>query len=184
VNPVVLYGFDDERTKIRFDVPVKGRKGPAQVHVPRFDYIDEDTFDAIMAELEAMDVEQQLCAVANDVAAAGPGVEVTWEPLLEDARTQLTQAGAVISRRKTQDVITAPDQSVVDHLAGTWGAVKPLPFRKRSRQIALAMLRHVVTDDEYQWFEALPSGDLDKMLTAWKDASTITLGESGASSTS
>jgi hypothetical protein len=44
------------------------------------------------------------------------------------------------------------------------------------------MLKHVVSDQELQWFTDLPSGALDELLTAWKSASTVSLGESEASS--
>jgi hypothetical protein len=43
------------------------------------------------------------------------------------------------------------------------------------------MLKHVVTDEELSWFEALPSGALDEVLTTWRTASTVSLGESEAS---
>ncbi|MBU3748788.1 MAG: hypothetical protein FGM36_16175, partial [Burkholderiaceae bacterium] len=62
MKPVVLPGFDDERTQIPFTIPVKGRK-PVTVKIPRFDYIPEDVFDALMADLEALDVEQQVIGV-------------------------------------------------------------------------------------------------------------------------
>lgn len=184
MKPIVLAGFDDDKVKIPFTIPVKGRK-PATVHIPRFDYIDEDTFDAIMADLERLDVEQQVIAVANDLTAADPGTEVPWETLLEDAKKQLTELGVVVRRTMkqgaSQDVVSAPDQSVKDALAPL-AADKPLPLRKRSRSICLAMLKHVVSEQEWEWFAALPSGALDELLTAWREQSTVSLGESAASS--
>lgn len=184
MKPVVLSGFDDERTKIPFTVPVKGRK-PVTVLIPRFDYIDEETFDAIMSDLERLDVEQQVLAVANDLVAAGPGVEVPWEALLEDAKTRLKALGVDVRRTmkqgQTQDVVSAPDESVVEALRPV-AVEKPLPLRKRSRSICLAMLKHVVSEQELGWFEALPSGALDELLTQWREQSTVSLGESTASS--
>ena len=59
--------------------------------------------------------------------------------------------------------------------------LKPLPLRKRSRSIALAMLKHVVSEQEYEWFAALPTGALDELLTTWRAQSTVSLGESEAS---
>lgn len=184
MKPVVLSGFDDPKTKIPFTVPVKGRK-PATVHVPRFDYIDEDTFDAIMADLEKLDVEQQVIAVSNDLAEVEPGTEITWEPLLDDAKTQLQGRGVKILRSMKQgqsrDLIVAPDETVIAALA-EFSAQTPLPLRKRSRSIALAMLKHVVSEQEWEWFDALPTGALDELLTTWRNQSTISLGESEASS--
>lgn len=184
MKPVVLSGFDDERTKIPFTIPVKGRK-PVTVSIPRFDYIDEETFDAIMSDLERLDVEQQVIAVANDLRDCEAGIEVPWESLLDDAKKQLTDLGVRVRRTmkqgQAQDVVSAPDEKVRDALAPL-AVTKPLPLRKRSRSIALAMLKHVVTDEQYAWFDALPSGALDELLTAWRTQSTVTLGESEASS--
>ena len=184
MKPIVLAGFDDDKVKIPFTIPVKGRK-PATVHIPRFDYIDEDTFDAIMSDLERLDVEQQVIAVANDLTAADIGVEVPWEPLLDDAKKQLTGLGVVVRRTmkqgSSQDVVSAPDQAVKDAVAPL-AVEKPLPLRKRSRSICLAMLKHVVSEQELEWFEALPAGALDELLTAWRTQSTVSLGESAASS--
>lgn len=183
MKPVVLSSYDDERTKIPFTVPVKGRR-PATVLIPRFDYIDEDTFDAIMADLERLDVEQQVIGVANDLSEVEPGSEVTWEPLLDDAKRQLTDLGVKvirnISKGQSQDLISA-DAKALEALE-PYSSQTPLPLRKRSRSIALAMLSHVVTDEQYGWFEALPTGALDELLTTWRQQSTVSLGESAASS--
>ncbi len=183
MKAVVLSGFDDPKTKIPFTVPVKGRK-PATVHIPRFDYIDEDTFDLIMADLEKLDVEQQLIAVANDLAAAEPGTELVWEPLLDDAKSKLTALGVKVIRTlkqgQAQELISA-DAKAIEDLA-PYSEQTPLPLRKRSRSIALAMLKHVVTDQEWEWFDALPTGALDELLNTWRQQSTVSLGESEASS--
>lgn len=183
MKPVVLPGFDDERTQIPFTIPVRGRK-PVTVKIPRFDYIPEDTFDALMSDLEALDVEQQVIAVANDLSEVEPGTEVTWEPLLDDAKKQLTDLGVKVfrtmSKGSSQDLVSAPDAKVVEALA-PFAAEKPLPLRKRSRSICLAMLKHVVSEQELEWFEALPSGALDELLTTWRTQSTVSLGESEAS---
>lgn len=184
MKPVVLSGFNDPKTMIPFTIPVKGRK-PATVQVPRFDYIDEDTFDQIMDDLEKLDVEQQLIAVANDLAEVEPGVEVTWEPLLDEAKRVLTGMGVKIVRTmlkgQSQELISAPDEAVIAALE-PFAAQTPMPLRKRSRSIALAMLKHVVTEQEWEWFNALPTGALDELLTTWRTQSTISLGESAASS--
>jgi hypothetical protein len=183
IKPVVLPGFDDERTQIPFTVPVKGRK-PVTVKIPRFDYIPEETFDALMADLESLDVVQQVIAVANDLVDAEVGDEVTWEPLLEPAKKQLTDMGVKIVRTmvkgQSQELISAPDSTVIEALK-PHAAEKPLPLRKRSRSICLAMLKHVVSEQELEWFEALPTGALDELLTTWRTQSTVSLGESEAS---
>jgi hypothetical protein len=184
MKPVVLPGFDDERTKIPFTIPVKGRK-PATVHIPRFDYIPEDVFDALMADLEKLDVEQQVIAVANDLTEVDAGNEVTWEPILDDAKRQLAELGVKIVRTmikgQSQDLVSAPDDAVKEALK-PFAAEKPMPLRKRSRSICLAMLKHVVSEQELEWFEALPTGALDELLTTWRNQSTVSLGESAASS--
>lgn len=184
MKPVVLSGFDDERTKIPFTIPVKGRK-PVTICIPRFDYIPEEQFDAIMRDLETQDVEQQVIAVANDLVGAETDTEINWEPLLDDAKKQLTDLGVVVRRTmkqgQSQDVVSAPDAKVLDALAPL-AQEKPLPLRKRSRSIALAMLKHVVTDEQFEWFSDLPTGALDELLNTWRAQSTVTLGESEASS--
>lgn len=186
MKPVVLAGFDDERTKIPFQIPVKGRR-PATVLIPRLDFIDEDTFDAMTGDLEASDAEQQVIAVANDLAAVPVGEVVSWEPLLDAARDQLVKLGVEIVRvavnKQPQDDIKAPTEKVLAALE-PFSSQKPLPLRKRSRDIALTMLKHVVSAEQLVWFEALPSGALDELLKQWRNQSAVTLGESEASSTS
>lgn len=183
-DPVSLAGFDDERAQISFTVPIKGRR-PATVKIPRFDYIPEDVFDAMMADLESLDVVQQVHGVANDLTEAGEGADVQWELLLDGAKKQLTELGVTVTRAMSKgmsrDVVCAPDSAVLEALAPL-AAEKPLTLRKRSREICLTMLKHVVAPHELEWFEALPSGALDDVLAAWKDQSTMTLGESDASS--
>lgn len=184
MKPVSLPGFDDERIMIPFSVPSKGRK-PVTVKVPRFDFIDEETFDALMADLEELDVEQQIIGVANDLIEVEPGTEVPWEPLLDGAKKKLADIGVKVVRTmkqgQSQDLVSAPDETVAQKL-GPFAADKPLPLRKRSRSICLAMLKHVVTPQELELFNALPSGALDELLTTWRNQSTVSLGESEASS--
>lgn len=184
MKAVSLAGFDDERTQIPFTIPIKGRK-PATVKIPRFDYIPEDVFDALMADLERLDVEQQVIAVANDLAEVEPGTDVDWEVLIDEAKTCLLGLGVTVSRKMSKgasrDVVCAPDAAVIAALE-PYSSQKPLPLRKRSREICLTMLKHVVSEQELEWLEALPSGALDELLTTWKAQSTMSLGESEASS--
>jgi hypothetical protein len=184
MKAISLAGYDDERTKLPVQVPVRGRAKPVTIKLPRFDYIDEDTFDALMSDLEKLDIEQQLIAVANSLAEVDPGEEVEWEPLIEQARTELEGLGVVINRDmkkgESREMVSAPTEKVVEALK-PYASQQPLSLRKRSRSIALTMLKHVVTPEQYAWFEDLPSGALDELLSAWRDASTLSLGESEAS---
>src|SRR6516165_2507047 len=45
---------DDPRVVVEISVSVKGRR-PLILRLPRFDYIDEPVYDAMMIELEAID---------------------------------------------------------------------------------------------------------------------------------
>jgi hypothetical protein len=83
----------------------------------------------------------------------------------------------------SNEVCVAPTAKVIEALR-PYSDLKTQPIRKRSRSIALTMLKHVVAPEEYVLFEELPSGALDELLSAWRDASSITLGESEASPTS
>lgn len=183
MKPIVLSGFDDERTKIPFQIPVNGK--PVTVMVPRFDYINEDVFDEITIDLENLDSEQQVIAVANDLASIPAGSVTEWEPLMESATKVLTDLGVVIERvsqgKARQDNVSAPTDKVLAALE-PYSSQEPLTLRKRSRGIALTMLKHVVTEEQLGWFSALPAGALDDLLTQWRGQSRVSLGESGASS--
>jgi hypothetical protein len=187
MKPIVLAGFDDDRTKLPVQVPVRGKTKPVTVKLPRFDYIPEATFDALMADLERLDVEQQVIAAANNLTEIEVGEEVEVDSLMDAAKTRLDELGVEVQRSMKQghafDVLIAKDDSVIEALKPL-AEQKPLPLRKRSREIAITMLRHVVTPEQLEWFEDLPSGALDELLTAWRDASTLSLGESEASPTS
>jgi len=184
MKPLKLASYDDERTKIAVEVPVTGRKQPVTVMLPRFDYIPEDKFDRLMDDLEALDVEQQVISAANDLTAVPVGEEVTWEPLIDEARARLEKLGVVVRKSMKQgqsrELLSAPDDTVLEALA-PFASVKPKPMRKRTREIALVMLKSVVSEEQYEWFDALPSGALDELLSYWKSQSAITLGESAAS---
>lgn len=45
---------DDPRIMVTIPVPVKGQRKPLVLTVPRFDFLDEPTYDAITAELDAI----------------------------------------------------------------------------------------------------------------------------------
>jgi hypothetical protein len=187
MKPIVLAGFDDARTKLPVQVPVRGVSKPKTVNLPRFDYIDEATFDLLMTDLEELDSEQQIIAIANDLAEVEPGEEVPSDTLLDKTKSKLEELGVTVRRGMkqgtSQEVCVAPTAKVLEALK-PYSDLKTQPIRKRSRGIALTMLRHVVTPEEYALFEELPSGALDELLSAWRDASSISLGESEASPTS
>jgi hypothetical protein len=46
---------DDPRVMVSIPVPIKGRKTPLVLKVPRFDFIDEAQHDAIQAGIEGID---------------------------------------------------------------------------------------------------------------------------------
>lgn len=175
MKPIVISDADDEENVVPFALP-----GGAVVKVPRLDFIDEDTFDELNSALEALDVKQQLVAVANDVCSAAVGAKLQWQPLLEDAKKALTDLGVEITRVVVNgsrfDEVSAPTEDVVSALKPFSGQ-KPLPLRKRGREIALTMLKHVVDEDDYALFVPLRAGQLDKILTEWRKRSTVTLGE-------
>lgn len=185
MKAVALVGFDDDRTKIPFTIPVKGGK-PVTVSVPRFDYIDEDTFDEMTAELDRLDAEQLVINVAHDLADLPAGTESEWVPLNDTARKTLTDLGVEIKRvllgKASQDNITAPTDEVLSALE-PYSSQKVLPLRKRQRQIVLSMLKYVVTEEELALFGTLPAGALDDLLKSWREKSNVSLGESDASST-
>lgn len=116
MKPIQIVAVDDERTVIPFSVPVKGRR-PLVVNLPRFDFIPEDDFDQLTANIEALDKEE-------------------------------------------------------------------LPLRKYSRKLALVMLQQFVSDKDYAALETLATGQLDQILTVWREHSQVSLGESVASADS
>jgi hypothetical protein len=94
---------------------------------------------------------------------------------LNAAREALVDANAELTRLRS-------DLEKAKEALKPFAAEKPMPLRKRSRSICLAMLKHVVSEQELEWFEALPTGALDELLTTWRNQSTVSLGESAASS--
>jgi hypothetical protein len=61
VKPIHIVAADDERVLIPFIIPIKGRK-PLQITLPRYDYLDEDQFDALSSELTKLDENTELSA--------------------------------------------------------------------------------------------------------------------------
>lgn len=59
-----------------------------------------------------------------------------------------------------------------------------LSLRKYSRALALLMLKRFVTEKDYTVLETLATGQLDQILNGWREQSSVSLGESGASDNS
>jgi hypothetical protein len=59
---------DDPRIMVTIPVPVKGRKTPLVLRLPRFDFIDEDQHDAMSAATEK--VAEESADAAPEAAAA------------------------------------------------------------------------------------------------------------------
>lgn len=175
MKPIVIADVDSEENVIPFTLP-----GGRTVKLPRLDYIDEDTYDALNADLEASDVEQQLVAVANDLAASPVGEKLPWQPLLSATKEKLAALGVEVVRVTEdgvrRDEVSAPSDDVVKRLK-PYSDKQPQPIRKRGREIALTMLKHVVSDDEYKLFEQLRVGQLDRILAEWRKHSTVSQGE-------
>lgn len=175
MKPIVIASFDDDENYIPFTLP-----SGDTVRLLRMDYLDEDTFDAMNAALEAMDVEEQVIAVAHDIIEASPGAKLQWQPLLDEARTALLDAGVTIKRVATKDgrtdEVCAPTQRVVNAVAEL-ATRKPLPLRKRGREIALTMLKFVVSEEEFAQFEKMRLGQLELVLSEWRKYSKVSSGE-------
>lgn len=175
MKPIVITDAADEENFIPFTLP-----GGKTVQVPRLDYLDEDTFDALNSDLEALDVEQQLIAVANDIASAKPGTKLQWMPLMELTKQKLAGFGVEIARVTVKDSrydeVCAPTDEVVAALK-PYSEQRALPLRKRGREIALTMLKHAVAEEDYALFEPLRVGQLDRILSQWRKHSSVTLGE-------
>jgi hypothetical protein len=175
MKPIVISAVDSDENQIRIEFP-----GGKTVKILRLDYVDEDTFDAMNAELEALDVQQQLVAVANDIATSPVGTKLPWQPLLDATKETLIGLGVEVKRvvdgDERRDEVSAPTDGVVEALKPYSGR-KPLPLRKRGREIALTMLKHVVDADELELFEKLVTGQLNDLLQEWRNNSKTTQGE-------
>jgi hypothetical protein len=119
-----LYVFDipavdDPRILVSIPVPVKGRKTPLVIRVPRFDFIGEDQHDILEN-------------VGAEIAEANPGMGI----------------------------------------------------RKLQRLTDLAALKLFLPAKDYTTCEGLTSGQLQAVMIAWAEGSTIPLGELLASAES
>ena len=171
MKPIVIPDVDSDDAKVAFQLP-----GGQVVNVLRLDYIDENVVDEMTDALTAQDVEAEVVAVANDLAAAKVGVVSQWQPLLDGTKTKLAGLGVVIDRVDRVDEVTAPTAEVVAALK-PYSDQKPRPLRARGRDTALTMLKFVVTEDELALFEKMRAGQLDELVQQWRNHSRVTLGE-------
>lgn len=170
-KPVVISDVEDEANYITFHLP-----GGAEVSVLRLDYIDEDTFDLMNADLEALDAEQQFIGVAADIASSEKGAKLQWQPLFDDAKNRLVELGADI-HRVTKDGARYDEISGDPEVFAEWADKKPLPLRRRAREVALTTLKYVVEDDELKHFTKLRLGQLNQIISEWRNQSRVTAGE-------
>ncbi len=175
MKPIVITSAESDENKFPVTFP-----GGQVVKILRLDFLDEDTFDAMEADLAALDVQQQLLGVANDIIAAPVGAKLQWQTLLDGTKEKLTALGVDVNRvvndEGRYDEVSAPTAEVVEAVKQHSGS-KPLPLRKRGREIALTMLKHVVGDEEYALFEDLRVGQLNDLLAEWRSNSRTTQGE-------
>lgn len=180
-------GVGDDRVQISIGpIHVKDHDD-VTLKVPRFDFLDPETHDALMADLEKLDVEAQVIAVANDLAETPVGTAVFWEPLLKPARKKLEEAGVVVKRIApnglNRDEITAATAAVLKKLK-PYSDQEVLPLHKRSREVVLSMLKHVATPEEIELCSKMAIGQLNAIREEWQQKSSVSLGEFLASASS
>lgn len=180
-------GAGDDRIMIAIGpIAVKGRK-PITIRVPRFDFLDPDTYDALIKDLEDLDAEAQVVAVANDLADTPVGEPVFWEPLMKPARITLQNLGVVVKRNKFGDVvreeISCPTDEVLEALR-PYSDQPVLTLPKRARSVVLSMLKHVLTPSQLEACGLMTVGQLNAIRDEWHAKSQVSLGEFLASSSS
>lgn len=172
MKPVSISAAD--KNVIPFNLP-----NGVTVNVPRLDFLDEDTFDAMQEALIELDVEQQFIGVAADIAEAKPGTKLQWVPLLDGTKKRLTDMGVEVER-VVQDGARIDEVSAdaeVAELFAEYAGKKPKTLRKRARENAMTMLGFVLTKDELKHFEGLLLGQLELILAEWRRHSRVSVGE-------
>lgn len=179
--------IDDDRVKITIG-PITLKSGESfTLKVPRLDFLDPDEHESMIEELNALDVESQIIAVANDLAESPIKTESVWEPVLKPARLKLIELGVKWERisveGRNRDKFTVPSQKVLDALEPySSQEVQSLP--KRNRAVALTVLKHILTPAELEKCSQLAIGQLNAIRDEWQKQSNITLGEFLASESS
>lgn len=179
--------IDDPRIFIDIG-PIPTKEGtPLNLRVPRFDFLEPDTHDALMSDVEALDVEAELIGAANDLAETPVGTPLLWQALQKETRKQLASVGVKIKRifenNVRQDELTVPTAEVLSALE-PWSSQDVVPLHKRMRFVRLAMLKHVVTPEQLEVCGTLASGQLNEIWDQWQTQSNIALGEFLASDSS
>ena len=174
-KPIAIPDVEDEANYVTFNLP-----SGEPISIIRMDFLDEDSADELSDSIEELNVEFEFGSVAADIAAMKPDDKLYWVPLREETKQRLLEMGVEISRvlRENQraDEITVPDEDVLAEFE-PYLDYKPKPPRKRGRELALTMFKHVVTEDELKRLEKLRLGQLDYMLTEWRKHSKVSLGE-------
>ncbi len=174
-KPIVIPAVEDEGSYVLFTLP-----DGSELRVLRMDVLDEDAADDLHDSIEALNSEFEFGSVAADVAAMKPDDELFWVPLRDNTKAKLMELGVCIERvlRENQrvDKITVPDEDVVAEFE-PYLDFKPKPPRKRGRELALVMLKHVVTEDEYSKLENLRLFQLEHIASEWRKHSKVSLGE-------
>lgn len=172
MKPVSISAAD--KSVVPFNLP-----NGVTVNVPRLDFLDEETFDAMQEALIELDVEQQFIAVAADIAESKPGTKLQWAPLLEGTKKRLQEMGVEVERVVTDGVRideVSADAEVAE-LFEEYEGQKPKGLRKRARENAMTMLGFVLDADELKHFEGLRVGQYDQILAEWRRHSRVTVGE-------
>lgn len=176
-KPIAIPSVEDESNYIVFTLPDK-----TELRVIRMDFLDEDEADELSASVEALNHEFEFGSVAADIAAMAPDQELVWVPLSDSTKSRLLEMGVRIERilyeNRRADKITIPDEDE-DVLAGfeEFRDFKPTPTRRRGKDVALVMFKHVVSEEEYAKLEKLRVGQLEYMLAEWRKHSKVSLGE-------
>lgn len=175
MKPIVIVDASDDENRIPFQLP-----GGKTVKLLRLDFLDEETVDQMNVDLLELDVEEQLVAVANDIASAKVKTVLQWQPLLDGTKEKLSELGVeitrVVDKDGRRDDVKAASDDVVEALK-PFSERKPRSMRKRAREVSLTMLKYVVDEDELALFEPLRLGQLEQILGEWRKHSKVELGE-------
>ena len=179
--------IDDDRVKVTIGpIPVKDGD-PITLKIPRLDFLEPDVHDQLISDLEALDVEAQIIAVANDLTETPAKTPVFWEPVLKPARQKLVELGVkwerVAPNGVNRDQFTAPTQKVVETLQ-PYSDQPVLSLPQRARSVVLTMLKHVLTEDELAACSKMAIGQLNAIRDEWQKQSQVSLGEYLASESS
>lgn len=164
-----------DKGSIPFNLP-----GGVTVNVPRLDFLDEDTFDAMQEALVEADVEEQFIGVAADIAESKPGTKLQWAPLLEGTKKRLQEMGVEVERVVNDDGVRIDEVSADEEAAEQFTEYegrKPKTLRKRAKANALLMLGFVLEKDDLKHFDKLRVGQLDQVLAEWRRHSRVSVGE-------